>query len=117
MTTALTSSVGGFHSYVHVSRPIAGCHVAPPSTDTSTLPTTPPPLSAAVPLIFTTGPTTADPSTGDTILETGDVLSCDGTAGVRLGCRFPGWTPMSANRFTVACCTRGSSPRGSSPTL
>src|ERR1043166_456581 len=32
----------GVHANVHDSRPIAGCHVAPPSTDTSTPATMPP---------------------------------------------------------------------------
>ena len=43
----------GTQEYVHCSRPLAGCQVNPPSTETSTLPTTPPPASEAVPLIDT----------------------------------------------------------------
>src|SRR4051794_29417623 len=33
----------GVQLYVHAERPVAGCQVVPPSTDTSTPPTTPPP--------------------------------------------------------------------------
>src|SRR5215212_6532584 len=39
----------GVHLYVQLERPVAGCHVVPPSTDTSTAATTPPPASVAVP--------------------------------------------------------------------
>src|SRR6516165_4655900 len=38
---------------VQFSRPDAGCHVVPPSVETSTPATTPPPVSAAVPEIVT----------------------------------------------------------------
>src|SRR4029079_14078947 len=43
----------GGHVEVQFARPLAGCHVAPLSTDSSTPPTTPPPVSAAVPVIVT----------------------------------------------------------------
>src|SRR5690242_9846812 len=41
--------VPGRHEYVQEARPVAGCQVAPSSVETSTPPTTPPPVSAAVP--------------------------------------------------------------------
>src|SRR5438128_12041105 len=41
----------GVHRYDQFPRPFARCHVAPPSRDTSTPPTTPPPASVAEPLI------------------------------------------------------------------
>src|SRR6185503_7682560 len=37
------------HENVQFSRPAARCHVAPPSVDTSTAASTPPPASVAVP--------------------------------------------------------------------
>src|SRR4030095_15019641 len=40
----------GVQLYVQVARPLAGCQLAPPSTETST-PPTPPPLSVAAPLL------------------------------------------------------------------
>src|SRR6267378_3992937 len=46
-------SAPGDQSKLHVDVPVATCHVVPPSTDTSTLATRPPPLSVAVPLIVT----------------------------------------------------------------
>src|SRR5262245_44962192 len=43
--------------YDQLPRPVAGCQLAPPSVDTSTPPTTPPPWSPAVPVIVTLVPT------------------------------------------------------------
>ena len=43
----------GVQVKLQLSRPVAGCQLAPPSTDTSTPPTRPPPASAAVPLTVT----------------------------------------------------------------
>src|SRR6185436_13462233 len=40
----------GVQLYVHVWRPVAGCHVRPPSVETSTAPTMPP-MSVAVPVM------------------------------------------------------------------
>ena len=37
-------------------------------------------------------------------VEVGAVLSVDAEAAVRSDCIVPGWAPMSASRFTVACC-------------
>src|SRR5450755_3494918 len=58
--------------YVQFSRPIAGCQVWPPSTDTSTPATTPPPESVAVPEMTTGEPVlTFAPATSEVIVETG----------------------------------------------
>ena len=48
------------HAICQLVRPVAGRHVVPPSTDTSTPATTPPPVSEAVPAIVTVVP----PGTG-----------------------------------------------------
>src|SRR5215470_19852646 len=85
---------------------VAGCQVVPPSVETSTPATTPPPASAADPLIVTAAPSdSVAPEDGDVIVEVGAVVSADAVAAVSpdisvAGCTFP----MSANRFTVACC-------------
>src|SRR5437868_3262677 len=58
----------GVNVYDHDSRPVAGCHVVPPSVVTSTPPTRPPPASAAVPITVTGEPADVDdPLTGDAI--------------------------------------------------
>src|SRR5436309_812287 len=53
-TARLLMTVGprmpGRQTYVHAVRPVAACHVAPPSVETSTAVTLPP-TSVAVPLI------------------------------------------------------------------
>ena len=82
--------------------------VRPPLVDTSTPPTIPP-WSAAVPEMVTGVPTTTVcPSVREVMVAVGAVTSVDMVAGTRPGCSEPGCTPMSANRFTVACCIRGS---------
>ena len=45
------AATAGVQAKVQFSRPAACCHVLPPSTDTSMPATTPPPESAAVPLM------------------------------------------------------------------
>src|SRR6267378_3742715 len=109
----------GDQSYVQFVRPLAACHVTPPSTEASTPPTTPPPVSAAVPRIVTRPPLSAvAPSTGDVIVELGATESVDADAALRPDWIDPGCTPMSANRLTVACCMRGSgteAPRSWAP--
>jgi len=51
-------------------------HVAPPSTDTSTLTTDPPPVSLAVPVMLTVVPiNTVAPAVGDVIVEVGRKVS------------------------------------------
>src|SRR5919106_1858821 len=94
--------------YVHVPRPLAGCHVVPPSVETSTPPTTPPPVSLAVPVTVTWLPgATVLFAAGAVIAEVGAVASDDGVAPVRSLCNVAGCAFMSASRFAVACCRRG----------
>src|SRR4029453_15173729 len=56
------------HEYVQLPRPLAGCQVWPPSVETSTPPTRPPPPSGAVPERGTCWPTSrrAPARRGDT---------------------------------------------------
>ena len=94
-------------------RPCAGCQVVPPSVETSTLPTWPPPdspaTSVAVPLIVTGAPlATLEPSSGELITELGGAVSVEAVAPTRSPCSVSGWAPMSASTLTVACCMRGS---------
>src|SRR3954452_16682575 len=100
----------GDQSKLQVVVPAATCHVLPPSTDTSTLATAPPPVSAAVPLMVTRLPVSiAALAAGDVMVDVGAKMSVvapaaiRGRAGSAPGCREPGCTPMSASRFTVAC--------------
>ncbi len=83
---------------------MARCQVWPLSTETSTPPTRPPPESIAVPAT-TAGSFTGIvvPAVGEVMLEVGGVVSVEAVAGVRPDCSVAGCTPMSANRFTVAC--------------
>src|SRR6266566_2475182 len=46
----------------------------------------------------------AAPFAGDVMVDVGGVVSVVSAAGSNPGCSVTGWTPMSANRFTVACC-------------
>ncbi len=60
---------------------MARCQVVPPSIDTSTAPTTPPPVSEAVPETVTGYPTvTVDPEAGDVICDFGAVKSVEAVA-------------------------------------
>src|SRR5215831_962521 len=86
----------------HDERPLAGCQVAPPSTETST-PATTPPTSLAVPVTVTGVPTCA-PVTG-LMPEVGGAVSVEAVAASNPACKLPGWSPISAKRFTVACWT------------
>ena len=81
--------------------PVAGCHVLPLSVETST-PATTPPVSEAVPLIVVWVPSATDAG-APVIVDTGLVVSVVLVAARRSVSRVVGWTPMSANRFTVAC--------------
>ena len=47
---------------------------------------------------------TVAPSAGEMTSETGAVTSADAEAGTSPACSVAGCTPMSAKRFTVACC-------------
>src|SRR6478752_2843259 len=68
----------GVQSKLHRVVPVAAFHVAPPSTETSTPATTPPPWSAAVPVIVTRLPLATDPPlAGATTVETGARMSVD----------------------------------------
>ena len=85
-------------------RPLAGCHVVPPSVDTSTPPTRPP-TSAAVPAMLTCVPlVNVEPPAGEVMVAVGAVVSVDAVAATMPDWSVAGCTPMSANRLTVACC-------------
>ncbi len=88
--------------------PVAGCQVVPPSVETST-PATVPPVSLAVPEIVTRDPSLTTVScAGAEMVELGAVVSVDGEAAVRPLISVVACAPMSAKRFTVACCITGS---------
>src|SRR6266403_3140127 len=73
--------------YVQLSRPLAGCHVCPPSSEISTPPTTPPPESAAFPAIVTAFPScSVAPFVGAAIVELGGVVSVDFEANTNPAC-------------------------------
>src|SRR5262245_46789586 len=70
------------------------------------MPATRPPTSEAVPVMVTVGPwMTLLPPDGEVITAVGEVWSLEAWASTRLACRVPGWTPISANRLTMDCCT------------
>src|SRR5438067_2869986 len=95
----------GVQLYVQLARPLAGCHVVPPSVDTSMPPTTPPPESLAVPVIVTaTFACRLAPADGAVMTEVGAAISLDADAATRPVCRFAGCALRSAKRLTVACC-------------
>src|SRR5258707_13479583 len=84
---------------------VTGCQVAPPSVETSTPATTPPPASLGVPLMVTAEPSErAAPWEGEVIVEVGGVVSVDAVAVVSPEIGEAGWAPMSAKRLTLACC-------------
>jgi hypothetical protein len=97
-------SIDGTHRYVQFAPPLAGCHDAPPSTETST-PATTPDVSVAVPVITTSvSAATLAPAVGKVIVEPGRLVSVEVVANVRPGCNVPGCVlPMSANKLTIAC--------------
>src|SRR5205823_5273244 len=83
-------AVAGLQWYVQLSRPVAECHDAPLSTDTSTAATIPP-VSTAVPLIVMLAPTTTvDPLVGEPIVEVGRTTSTDAALTMIPGCGRPG---------------------------
>src|SRR3954471_24340304 len=98
---------GAFHVNDQFARPVAVFHVVPPSTETSTAPTVPPPASLAVP-VTVTAPDTLSPLAGDVIVEVAAVVSVEAVAAVRPLWSVPAWAPMSARRLAVACCIRPS---------
>ncbi len=84
--------------------------VVPPSVETSTRATTPPPVSAAVPVMVTgRSAGTVALGAGLATVMAGPVVSVEAVDATRLLCRDLGWTPMSAKTLTVACCIRLSS--------
>ena len=88
--------------------PVAGCQVEPPSVETS-MPATWPPASLAVPEIVTVEPSAiAAPADGLEMVELGAVVSVLCETAVRPLISVVAGTPMSAKRFTVACCMTGS---------
>ena len=88
---------------------VTGCQVLPPSVETSTPATTPPPASAAVPLMVTGAPSEkVAPGDGEVIAEVGGVVSVEGVAAVSPAISVAGCALMSARTFTVACCMAGS---------
>src|SRR5947209_3364873 len=100
----------GVQAKVQFCRPVACCHVLPLSTDTST-PATPPPESAAVPVMVMAVPIgILWPLIGNVTVEVGGVRSVLGFAGNKPACNVPGCAPMSANRLTVACCMSALGP-------
>jgi hypothetical protein len=79
-------SVVGVHAKLHAVVPVAALKVAPPSTETSTRATDPPPVSLAVPVMLTVTPVnTVAPDVGEVIAEVGADLS-----GVGAGFGMPG---------------------------
>ena len=85
--------------------PFAGCQVSPPSTDTSTAATMPPPVSTAVPLTTTSVPIgTTVPAGGEVMVDTGAIVSVEVRGRARPDCRVAGCAPMSARMFIVTCC-------------
>jgi hypothetical protein len=95
--------------YDQLPIPVAGCQVAPPSTDTST-PATTPAASVAVPDTVTWVPNAMVPLTGWAMLTTGAVWSPDADAATNPACRLVGWTPISASRLMVPCWIAGIAP-------
>ena len=68
--------VVGVQLKLHEVVPVAALKVAPPSTDTSTRATVPPPVSLAVPLMLTVVPVdTVAPAVGDVIIDVGADVS------------------------------------------
>ena len=88
---------------------VTGCQVEPPSADTSTPATTPPPESVAVPLIVTVLPLLrVAPADGEVIVEVGGAVSAGAVPATRPDISVAGCAPISASRLTVACCMAGS---------
>src|SRR5215467_13074752 len=56
LRTLIDPALRGVQEYDQVDSPVAGCQVCPPSVETSTPATTPPPTSTAVPVTVTVMP-------------------------------------------------------------
>src|SRR6266545_8249472 len=79
--------VAGVQLKLHAVVPVAALKVAPPSTDTSTLATVPPPASLAAPVMLTVVPIpTFAPAVGNVIVEVGRTVSgsCLGVLGLTM---------------------------------
>src|SRR5262245_27239708 len=76
---------------LHEVVPVAALKVAPPSTETSTRATDPPPVSLAVPVMPVVPGNTATPARGDVIVEVGGVVSWIAVTAICVGvaCAFP----------------------------
>lgn len=82
----------GVELKLHEVVPVATLKVAPPSIDTSTLATTPPPVSLAVPVMLTGVPVNKSaPGLGDVIVDVGGVVSWITVTAICVGgsCTFP----------------------------
>jgi len=78
--------VEGVQLKLHEAVPVAELYVAPPSTETSTRATVPPPVSLAVPVMLIVVPVdTVAPGAGDVTVEVGAVLSGVGVGDGMLG--------------------------------
>src|SRR5262249_23278358 len=79
--------------------PVAGCQLVPPSVEISTPATTPPPVSAAVPVTVTRAPSARFAfGAGEVMVEDGAAVSVLAVAGTRPGISANGCACMSANR-------------------
>src|SRR5215470_6267318 len=105
----------GVNVYVQLAAPWAGCHVVPPSSDTS-MPPTWPPVSVAVPTTVTGVPLgTLEPLAGAVIVEVGAVVSVDAPLTTRPAIGVVGCAFMSARMLIVACCTLASAVEAAIP--
>jgi hypothetical protein len=95
--------VPGVKLKLHAVVPVAALKVAPPSTDTSTRATVPPPASLAVPVMLIAAPVNkAAPALGDVIVEVGGVTSWTVTVICAGGsCTFP---LLSTARLLIVAC-------------
>src|SRR3954469_7233729 len=76
-------STPGTHVYVQFALPVARRHDTPPSVETSTPATAPPPPSVAVPATVTIVPAAMlAPSAGEVMVDTGRVVSVLAVAGM-----------------------------------
>jgi hypothetical protein len=83
-------TVVGVHVALQGERPVAGCHVLPPSPENSTPPTAPP-ESVAVPVTVIEPPVwIVELDEGEVIVETGGVVSVEALAETSPGCNVEG---------------------------
>ena len=95
----------GVHAYDHAPRPVAGCQVSPAVDGNLDGADEARRRVGGGALDVTAMPAgTVAPFAGDVMPETGGAASADADAGSRPACSVAGWAPMSASRFTVACC-------------